>query len=99
MATWRAECWLGSEVGYQNLEVEANTIQGAKSQLERIYGAEQIIDLHEVYDDNRLDRESTIDLGGLLGVFAIILIIISWKFILAFGIIGLAIWYFVFYNK
>ena len=43
MATWRAECWLGSSAGRQTLEVQANTIHGAKEQLERVYGAEQKI--------------------------------------------------------
>lgn len=99
MATWRAQCWLGSEVGYQDLEVQANTIQGAKSQLERIYGAEQIIDLHEVYDDNNLDKQSSIDGGGVLVILGIVLIAVSWKYLLVLGAVGLAIWYFMFYNK
>ena len=48
MATWRAECWLGSSAGRQTLEVQANTLNGAKQQLERVYGAEQITNLREV---------------------------------------------------
>lgn len=48
MARWVAKCWLGSEAGYQECEVDASTINGAKKQLERIYGAEQIINLREV---------------------------------------------------
>ena len=48
MATWRAECWLGSSAGRQTLEVEAATSVGAKQQLERVYGAEQITNLREV---------------------------------------------------
>ena len=48
MATWTAKCWLGSENGYQELQVQSNTINGAKAQLERIYGAEQIENLREV---------------------------------------------------
>lgn len=48
MATYRAKCWLGSSSGYQDLEVKANTVQGAKEQFERIYGAQQIINLSEV---------------------------------------------------
>ena len=48
MATWRAECWLGSSAGRQTLEVQANTLTGARQQLERVYGAEQITNLREV---------------------------------------------------
>jgi hypothetical protein len=48
MARWTAKCWLGSSAGYQDCEVDASTINGAKQQLERIYGAEQIINLREV---------------------------------------------------
>jgi hypothetical protein len=48
MATYRAKCWLGSSSGYQDLEVKANTITGAKEQFERIYGAEQVINISEV---------------------------------------------------
>lgn len=98
MATWSADCWLGSEVGYQELTVQANTIHGAKSQLERIYGAEQIIGLHEVYDDDS-DTGSGIDGAGVLGILAIILLVVAWKYILVLGIVGLVIWYFMFFNK
>lgn len=52
MATWTAKCWLGQSAGYQQLEVQANTISGAKQQLERVYGAEQIINLHEVRNNS-----------------------------------------------
>lgn len=48
MATFRAKCWLGQSAGYQDLEVQANTLNGAKQQFERVYGATQIINLHEV---------------------------------------------------
>lgn len=99
MATWRADCWLGSEVGYQDLEVQANTIQGAKSQLERIYGAEQIINLREVYDDDSSGSGSSVDGAGILVILGIGLLVVAWKYILVLGIIGLAIWYFMFYNK
>ena len=78
MATYRAKCWLGSNSGYQELEVQANTITGANEQFKRIYGAEQIINCHEVRGDSSssssgLDLDSTTGLvilgGGLLGFF------------------------------
>ena len=48
MATWQADCWLGSESGMQTLQVKSNTHHGAKSQFERIYGATQIRNVHQV---------------------------------------------------
>ena len=48
MGRWRAQCWLGSDVGMQELEVSANTYSGAERQLKKIYGAEQIVGLTQV---------------------------------------------------
>jgi hypothetical protein len=48
MATWEAKCWLGSSVGFQTLQVKANTFSGAEQQLKHIYGAKQIINLRQV---------------------------------------------------
>ena len=39
---WTAKCWMGSSSGYVDIEVNASSINGAKEQLERVYGAEQI---------------------------------------------------------
>ena len=92
MATWRAQCWLGSEVGYQDLEVQANTWNGAKSQLERVYGAEQIINLHEVSDDGDHSSGEGFDGAGMLMLAVIVFAIAAWKYILIFGGIALVIW-------
>jgi hypothetical protein len=79
MSRWTAKCWLGSEVGYQNCEVDANTINGAKKQLQQIYGAEQIINLREVRSGS---SSSSSSLGGLVSflffIFIIGLIIEYW---------------------
>ena len=71
MATFRAKCWLGSASGYQELEVQSNTLQGAKEQFERIYGAEQVINLREVRSSGSSSSEST-DVGGYLALGAIL---------------------------
>jgi hypothetical protein len=87
MATWKATCWLGSESGYQELQVNANTYQGAKAQLMSIYGVEQVINLHEV----NLHKESS-DSGDSvfwLGVIAfLVAIYYLWPILLG----GLIIW-------
>jgi hypothetical protein len=95
MATWRAKCWLGSSSGYQELEVQSNTAYGAKEQFERIYGAEQIINLHQVNDNS---VGSTISSAGSLGLVAFLfivwLIVEYWYFVIPGAIIlGLLYWY------
>jgi hypothetical protein len=78
MATWRAKCWLGSSSGYQELEVQSNTLNGAKQQFERIYGAEQIINLREVRGDSN-SSGSGLDFGGTVALIG--LIAAGWAFV------------------
>jgi hypothetical protein len=75
MATYRAKCWLGSSSGYQELEVQSNTLYGAKEQFERIYGAEQVINLRKVSSGNKPSSDS----GGFLGLCSFLVVI--WLFI------------------
>ena len=72
MATYRAKCWLGSSSGYQDLEVKANTVTGAKEQFKRIYGAEQVINLSEVRGGS---GESSSSSGSGEGIFGLALIV------------------------
>jgi hypothetical protein len=91
MATWRAKCWLGSSAGYQDLEVQANTLNGAKEQLHRIYGAEQISNLREVSGGG--SSLSSGDSSGILwlaGVGFILYILVTYWYI-AVPIIALLI--------
>jgi hypothetical protein len=99
MATWRAQCWLGSESGYQDLEVQSNTWNGAKSQLERIYGAEQIINLHEVNDSDDSSSDGGIDGGAILALLAVAFLVAAWKYILIIGGISLVIWLVIKYSQ
>ena len=70
MATWQAKCYLGSANGYQELTVQSNTFHGAKEQLERIYGATQVINLR------RFVRGLAIlvptDVGGATALIAVL---------------------------
>jgi len=95
MATWRAKCWLGSASGYQDLEVQSNTWNGAKEQFQRIYGAEQIINLHEVRGGNNASSESSegnvLLIGGLL-LFG--LIVTYWYYAIPAAIVIGILWYF-----
>ena len=72
MATWRAKCWLGSSSGYQDLEVQSNTLNGAYEQFEKIYGVKDPINLHEVRGGGGYSSGSS-GLGGL-GVLAVLAI-------------------------
>jgi len=97
MATYRAKCWLGSSSGYQELEVQSNTLQGAKEQFERIYGAEQIINLREVRSGGS-SSSSDGDVGGylILGaiLFGIWLVVEYWWIVVpAAAILGFLVWY------
>lgn len=93
MATWRAKCWLGSASGYQELEVESNTSYGAKEQFQRIYGAEQIINLRQVSGGS----SSSSDYSGwgpiIIFLFVLGLVIQYWYIVLPISIIlGILIW-------
>jgi hypothetical protein len=66
---WTAKCWMGSNSGYVDLQVSASTFAGAREQLERIYGAEQIINLHEIRSNS---SSSSSDSGGILGLAVLI---------------------------
>lgn len=95
MATWRAKCWLGSASGYQELEVQSNTAYGAKEQFERIYGAEQIINLHEVRGSSGSSSISGAGSFGLILFLLVVWLIIEyWYFVIPGAIIlGLLYWY------
>jgi hypothetical protein len=97
MATYRAKCWLGSASGYQELEVQSSTSYGAKEQFERIYGAQQVINLREVKSGGNSLSDSG-DVGGYLIIGAILLgiwLIVEywWIVIPAAAIIGFLAWY------
>lgn len=83
MATWQAQCWLGSAAGYQTLEVQANTYSGAEQQLRRIYGAEQIINLRQVSrTDGMITQDMpegeamSIAIGNLFKVLAFFIVLL-----------------------
>ena len=71
MGIFRAKCWLGSSSGYQDLEVKANTVNGAIDQFKRIYGVEQVINVSEVCGGN--SGSSSSGSGG--GVFGLAILV------------------------
>jgi hypothetical protein len=83
MATWKAECWLGSSAGRQTLEVQANTLNGAKQQLERVYGAEQISNLREVKRGSESSSSSSDSSGAiwLIGAVFILGFVVTYWYI------------------
>ena len=44
---WTANCFMSSSIGWQEVSVQSNTVQGAKAMIERIYNPEHIHDLRE----------------------------------------------------
>ena len=91
MATYRAKCWLGSANGYQELEVQSNTVYGATEQFKSIYGAEQVINCRRVNDNSSVDISG--DSASIVGLVFMFAIIFFWKYVLLFGIVGLICWY------
>lgn len=81
MATWQGEAWLGSASGRQKVTVESNTFQGAKEQIERIYGATDVWNLREVRSES---NSSSPDIGGTIGLVVILFVI--WLFVEYFWI-------------
>lgn len=49
--TWTADCFMGSDVGWQEVTVQSNTVHGARKMIEQIYEPEFIQNLHEESDD------------------------------------------------
>ena len=94
MATWRAKCWLGSASGYQDLEVQSNTLNGAKEQFRRIYGAEQICNLTEVRSGS--SSSDLGDVGGYLLIGAILfgiwVIVEYWWIVVPIGVLLFIAW-------
>jgi hypothetical protein len=68
---WTAKCWMGSSSGYVDIEVSASTINGAKEQLQRVYGAEQITNLREVKNNSSSSSSGT-DIDGTMGMIGLI---------------------------
>jgi hypothetical protein len=82
MARWTAKCWLGSKSGYQQLEVQSNTLSGAEEQLKRIYGAQSIINLRQVSNSSP-SGGSDASMGLMVIIGAIFLAVTFWPIALA----------------
>jgi len=93
MARWTAKCWLGSRSGYQDCEVSASSAAGAQDQLERIYGAEQIVNLRQVGNGGLFSGSSSSggSLSALMWLAALFVIISYWQIILPIAAIILII--------
>ena len=90
MATWTGECYLGSDSGFQTVEVQSNTHHGAKQQMKQIYGATQIRNVREVGDNDgggfELGGNSSMWIGGIV-IFILII-----PYLLPFITLGLIGW-------
>lgn len=90
MATWTGECYLGSDSGFQTVEVQSNTHHGAKQQMKRIYGATQIRNVREVGDNDG----GGFELGGSFGLWIIggIAFIFALPYLIPIAVFGLIGW-------
>jgi hypothetical protein len=81
---------MGSSSGYVDIEVNASSINGAKEQLERVYGAEQIVNLREIRSSGSgsgsgMDMDGTV--AFLLVIVGLFILVSFWPFILGGAII------------
>jgi hypothetical protein len=88
---------MGSSSGYVDIEVSAATSNGAKEQLQNVYGAQQIVNLREIGRSNGLtSSSSSSDSGGLLSLcaigFVIYLLVNYWMIALGIGAAVLLLW-------
>lgn len=89
MPLWTAKCWLGSKSGYNDIEVNAATYNGAREQLTNIYGAEQIINLRKVSEKSG-GSDSSFSSAGVWGIgalitLALIVMLLPWFMMAIFG--------------
>jgi hypothetical protein len=85
---WTAKCWMGSNSGYVDIEVGASTINGAKEQLQNVYGAQQIINLREVRGNSNSSLSSpggTMLLVGIFSAGAAFLYFTPWVLMAVYG--------------
>jgi hypothetical protein len=90
---WTAKCWMGSSSGFVDIEVSASTINGAKEQLQRVYGAEQITNLREVRNNSAsgssgLDIDGTLGMVGLIAAACVLYAFTPWVLMLLGGAAG-----------
>jgi hypothetical protein len=90
---WTAKCWMGSSSGFVDIEVSASTINGAKEQLQRVYGAEQITNLREVRNNSTsgssgLDIDGTLGMVGLIAAACVLYAFTPWVLMLLGGAAG-----------
>ena len=85
---------LGSKSGYQDLQVQSNTVGGAKEQFENIYGATQVLNIRQVRSGSG-DSSSSEDSIGVGGVIVLTVIAFAiWLFVeytpfVVMGVLGL----------
>lgn len=93
MASWKADVWMGSNVGRQSVEVQANTFHGARQVIKNIYGPGisdgDIWNLREV--GGAFGESSSVNSTGIFGLivvlFGIWLLIEYWWIIAPIGLI------------
>jgi hypothetical protein len=83
MARWKATCFMNSSVGIQTVEVESNTVYGARQMVQQIYDPEQINSIHQVSDSNSSDFD--IPLEGTASI--LIFVFFIWLFTVATPIV------------
>ena len=91
MPRYRAQAYMGPSIGTQTVEVDSASIGGATDQMKRIYGAQQIIGIHEVRQNRNNNTEHSASSGpGSLLLIALVASIFwaPWIFMAVGGTVG-----------
>ena len=73
MARYRAKCWFGSNIGMQEMEVNSATSHGAVDMLKRVYGAQQVYNVHQIREGSNSGGGSS-SFSGIGGLSLVALI-------------------------
>lgn len=90
---WTATCFMGSDIGYQEVTVQASTIVGAEKMIRQIYNPEFIQDLRE---DGSYESPSGIGCSGfflLPLVIGFVVSLMGGSFV--YGLVGGFVLYFM----
>jgi flagellar biosynthesis protein FliP len=93
MTLYKADVWLGSNSGYQTVEISASSINGVAEQIQNIYkvNKEQIRNIREVHNNKETTATSD-ETVSLVVVVIIILFILSPSIFLMFLCGSLGAW-------
>jgi hypothetical protein len=93
MAHYKADVWLGSNSGFQTIEVNSSSFNGVTEQIVRLYGVkpEQVRNIRQVSNATQ-SQESSEGIGGIAVAFILLIFIFFPAYTLSFFFGGAGAW-------